>query len=116
VVATLAASTTDAGVAATGIFCGSWSDPHIASSFQAAGAVIGLRNWSTASRRSRSSSSNLNHNDTGNVRSESGGMNLPRAAFQKELRTKLSSHHWRQRFNVLESICNAAGSAGPVLA
>ena len=87
---------------------GSWNGPHIASSFQAVGVVIGLRNWSTASRRSRSSSSKLNHNDKGNVRSESGGMNRARAAFQKELWTKLSSHHWRQRFNVRESICNAS--------
>src|SRR6202047_5675310 len=105
VVATLAPSTTAAGVAATGILCGSWNDPHIASSFQAAGAVIGFRNGSTPSRRWRAPSSKLNHNDKGSVGSLSGGMNRARAAFQKELRTKLSSHHWRQRFNVLESIC-----------
>ena len=80
-VATLAASTTDAVVAATGILCGSWNEPHIASSFQAAGAVIGLRNWSTASRRSRPSSLNLNHNDKGNLRSDGGGMNRARAVF-----------------------------------
>jgi hypothetical protein len=30
--------------------------------------VIGFRNWSTASRRWRSSSSKLNHNDKGSVR------------------------------------------------
>ena len=35
-------------------------------------------------------------------------MNRARAAFQKELRTKLSSHHWRQRFAVRESTCNAS--------
>jgi hypothetical protein len=89
-VADVAASTTDAVVAATGILCGSWNEPHIASSFQAVGVVTGPRNWSTASRRWRSSSSKLNHNDKGNVRSHSGGTNRARAAFQKELRTKLS--------------------------
>jgi hypothetical protein len=66
----VATSTTDAVVAATGILCGNWNDPHLASSFQAVGVVIGLRNWSTASRRSRPSSSNLNHKDKGNVRSD----------------------------------------------
>ena len=34
---------------------------------EAAAAVIGLRNCKTGSRRSRSSSSNLNHNDQGSV-------------------------------------------------
>src|ERR1700730_16908410 len=33
----VAASTTAAGVQATGILCGSWNEPHIASSFQAVG-------------------------------------------------------------------------------
>ena len=70
--------------------------------------MIGFRNWSTASRRWRSWSSKLNHNDKGSVRSHGGGMNRARAAFQKELRTKLSSHHRRQRFTVRESICNAS--------
>ena len=57
----------------TGILCG--NERHIASPFQAAGAVIGLRNSKTASRRSRSSSSKLNHNDKGSVCSHTGGMN-----------------------------------------
>ena len=48
--------------------------------------VIGPRNWSTASSW-RASSSKLNHNDKGSLRSHSGGMNRARAAFQKELRT-----------------------------
>src|SRR6201984_952831 len=84
------AFSTAAGVAATGILGGSWNEPHIASSFQAVGVVIGFRNWSTANRRWRSSSSKLNQNDKGSVRSHSGGMNRARAAFQKELRTKFS--------------------------
>src|SRR5271165_6290566 len=92
------ASSTDAGALPTGILCGSWNCPHIASPFQAAGAVIGLRNCKTASRRSRFSSSKLNHNDKGSVCSHTGGMNRARAAFQKELSTKLSSHRCRQRF------------------
>ena len=78
--------------------------------------VIGLRNWSTASSRWRSPNSKLDHNDKGSVGSHSGGMNRARAAFQKELRTKLSSHHWRQRFTVRESICNASRIRRSVLA
>jgi hypothetical protein len=46
--------------------------------------MIGFRNWSTASRRWRSWSSKLNHNDKGSVRSHGGGMNRARAAFQKK--------------------------------
>src|SRR5207253_9762468 len=83
------ASTTAAGVRATGILCGSWNEPHIASSFQAMGVVIGLRNSSTASRRSRPSRPKLNHNDKGRVRSHGGLMTRARAAIQTELRTKL---------------------------
>jgi uncharacterized protein (DUF1697 family) len=48
---------------------------------EAVGVMIGLRNWSTASGRSRCSSSKLNQNEKGNVRSDSGGMNRARAAF-----------------------------------
>jgi hypothetical protein len=45
---------------------------------EAAAVVIGLRNCKTASRRSRSSSSNLNHNDQGSVSSHNTGMNRAR--------------------------------------
>ena len=92
----------------SGIFCGSWNDPHITRSFRGQRAVIGLRNCKTASRRSRSSSSNLIHNDQGSVSSHNTGINRARMAFQKELRTKLSSHHWRQRFKVLGLIFNTS--------
>jgi hypothetical protein len=44
-------------------------------------------------------------------------MNRARMALQKELRTKLSSHHWRQRFKVLELIYSTPPEcAGRVLA
>jgi hypothetical protein len=45
---------------------------------EAAAVVIGLRNGKTASRRSRSSSSNLNHNNQGSVSSHNTGMNRAR--------------------------------------
>jgi hypothetical protein len=48
----VAPSTAAAGVSATDLLCRSGNDPHMASSFQAVGVVIGLRNWSRASRRS----------------------------------------------------------------
>src|SRR3974390_2186959 len=44
------AFSTAADAMPTGILCGSWNEPHIASSFQAEGVVIGLRNSSTANR------------------------------------------------------------------
>ena len=99
-----AGSTTAAGGRATGILCGSWNDPHITSSFQAVGVVIGARNLSSSSSRSRRSTSKLTHNEKGSVFWHNGGMNRARASFQNELWTKVPSHHWRHRSSVRRSI------------
>jgi len=50
-----------------GILCVSWGEPHITNSFQALGVVIGARNLSNSSSRSRRSTSKLRHNDRGIV-------------------------------------------------
>src|ERR1700693_1026255 len=79
-----------------------------ASSFQAVGVVIGFRNWSTASRRWRSSSSKLNHNDKGSVRWHSGAMNRARGGFPEGAADKIIQPPLAPTFTVCESICNAS--------
>ena len=94
-----------AGAAASGIVRGSGSVPHITSSCHAAGVVMGERNLSSSSKRSRRSSmAKLRHNDRGNVLGHNGGMNRARASFQNVLWTKRPNHHCRQRSRVRRSI------------
>lgn len=88
----------------SGIFCGNWNPPHIACSFQGAQVLSGRRNCIRSNKRSHRSRPKRAHNDKGSVSSHNSGMNRARISFQKELHTKLSSHHWRQRFKVLGSI------------
>ena len=88
----------------SGIFCGNWNAPHTACSFQGAQVLSGRRNCIRSSRRSHGSRPKRAHNDKGSVSSHNSGMNRARISFQKELRTKLSSRHRRQRFKVLGSI------------
>jgi hypothetical protein len=88
----------------SGIFCGNWNAPHIACSFQGAQVLNGRRNCIRSSRHSDRSRPKRAHNDKGSVSSHNSGMNRARISFQKELRTKLSSHHCRQRFKVPGSI------------
>src|ERR1035441_2767990 len=83
-----------------GILCVSWNGPHITNSFQAVGVVIGARNLSNSRSRSRRSTSKLTHNDQGIVLWHKGGMNRARASRQKELPTKMTRHHCRQRSSV----------------
>ena len=87
-----------------GIFCVSWNDPHITNSFQALGVVIGVRNLSNSSNRSRRSISKRTHNERGIVLRHNAGMNRARASRQKELSTKTTNHHWRHRSSVRRSM------------
>ena len=81
------------------------------SSFQAAGVVIGERNFSRSSKRSRRSTVKLRQRESGSVCSHKRGKKRARTAFQKALWAKLVSHHQRQRVSVRRSICNSLRSA-----
>ena len=81
-------STTASRPLSPGILCGTGSEPHITSSFQAIGVVIGARNLSNSSSRSRRSTPKLRHKDKGIVFGHNGGMNRARASLQNELSTK----------------------------
>ena len=87
-------STTGGYPVSPGILCGNRNRPQLTNSFQAVGVVIGARNRSKSSSRSRrSSTAKLRHNDNGSVFGHKGGMNRARASLQNELPTKRPSHH-----------------------
>jgi hypothetical protein len=94
----------------SGILCVTWKAPHITNSFQAGGVVIGARNLSKSSNRSRRSTWKLTHSDNGMVLWHNGGMTRARASRQKELSRKMPSHHCRHRSSVRRSIPNASRS------
>ena len=80
-----------------GILCGTKILPHIDHPKGIEPVVIGERNWSNASNRSRRSSTpKASQNDRGKVFRSMGGENRARAMLQKGLWTKVCNHHSRQ--------------------
>src|SRR6266404_891641 len=84
-----------------GILCGEKGLPQTDHSNGIEPVVIGERNLSKSSNRSRRSSIlKTSHKDRGKVFESRGRENRARAAFQNELWTKVCSHHSRQRSTV----------------
>ena len=84
-----------------GILCGPKILPHIDHPKGIEPVVIGERNLSSASNRSRRSSTpKASQNDRGKVFRSMGGENRARATLQKGLWTKVCNHHSRQCSNV----------------
>ena len=76
--------------------------------------MIGARNLSNSSSRSRRSTAKLTHKDKGIVLWHKGGMNRARASRQNELSTKMPSHHCRHRSRVRRSMPSASRSNYPL--